>query len=85
MATNTNHQDFVDGVARLPEIQECHVMAGDFDYLLKVRCRDGEHLEELLRSGIRVAHHNLRTKQYAAGIRHRMMDSARRQAILASV
>ncbi|TXN00409.1 winged helix-turn-helix transcriptional regulator [Methylobacterium sp. WL64] len=31
---------FADGVRRVPEILECHMVAGGFDYLLKVRVRD---------------------------------------------
>src|ERR1700722_1449866 len=39
---------FLALVADLGEIQECHHTAGDDDYLLKVRCRDTRHLEEIL-------------------------------------
>lgn len=31
---------FRDAVRRIPEIQECHMVAGGFDYLLKVRVPD---------------------------------------------
>jgi Lrp/AsnC family transcriptional regulator, leucine-responsive regulatory protein len=31
---------FGEAVARTPEILECHMVAGGFDYLLKVRVRD---------------------------------------------
>lgn len=31
---------FADHVARLPDILECHMVAGGFDYLLKVRVAD---------------------------------------------
>ncbi|MES1972729.1 MAG: Lrp/AsnC ligand binding domain-containing protein [Pseudomonadota bacterium] len=31
---------FADHVARLPEVLECHMVAGGFDYLLKVRVSD---------------------------------------------
>ncbi|HYC03831.1 MAG TPA: Lrp/AsnC ligand binding domain-containing protein [Azospirillaceae bacterium] len=33
-------QIFADAVARLDEIQECHMVAGGFDYLIKVRVAD---------------------------------------------
>ena len=33
-------QAFADGVRHIPEIEECHLIAGAFDYLLKVRSRD---------------------------------------------
>jgi Lrp/AsnC family leucine-responsive transcriptional regulator len=32
----------------VPEAQECHHVAGEADYLVKLRCRSLEHLEELL-------------------------------------
>ena len=31
---------FNEAVSRIPEIEECHLIAGAFDYLLKVRSRD---------------------------------------------
>ena len=33
-------QEFAASVARTPEILECHMVAGGFDYLIKVRVRD---------------------------------------------
>ncbi|AGH49496.1 MULTISPECIES: Lrp/AsnC ligand binding domain-containing protein [Sphingomonadales] len=33
-------QDFAAAVSNLPEILECHMVAGGFDYLIKVRVRD---------------------------------------------
>src|SRR5579862_316138 len=39
---------FLALVASSAEIQECHHVAGDDDYLLKVRCRDTADLERLL-------------------------------------
>ena len=32
----------------MPEVQECHHVAGDADYLVKLRARSLEHLEQLL-------------------------------------
>jgi len=39
---------FLDRVAALAEVQECHHVAGDDDFLLKVRCTDAEHLDHVL-------------------------------------
>jgi Lrp/AsnC family leucine-responsive transcriptional regulator len=39
---------FLDLIRTLPEVQECHHVAGEDDYLLKVRCRSTKHLEWLL-------------------------------------
>lgn len=43
LLTSTTAHDlrrFNEAVRRIPEIQSCHMIAGDFDYLLKVRTRD---------------------------------------------
>lgn len=43
------HQaSFLERVAQLPEVQECHHVAGEDDYLLKVRCRGTLDLDRLL-------------------------------------
>jgi Lrp/AsnC family leucine-responsive transcriptional regulator len=39
---------FLAKVQTLPEVQECHHVAGDDDYLLKVRCRDTADLERVI-------------------------------------
>jgi Lrp/AsnC family transcriptional regulator, leucine-responsive regulatory protein len=43
LLSSTTEQDlrrFNEAVRRIPEIESCHMIAGDFDYLLKVRTRD---------------------------------------------
>jgi Lrp/AsnC family leucine-responsive transcriptional regulator len=44
-----------------PEVQEFHIIAGEYDYLLKIRCRDSGHLERLLRKDVRAVAGVLRT------------------------
>lgn len=39
---------FLEAVTAIPEIQECHHVAGEHDFLLKVRCRSTRDLERLL-------------------------------------
>ena len=39
---------FLRLVRDMPEILECHHVTGEFDYLLKVRCRDTDDLEALI-------------------------------------
>src|SRR3954468_11539169 len=39
---------FLKKVAGLDEIQECHHVAGDDDYLLKVRCRGPRDLDRVI-------------------------------------
>lgn len=43
-----HRQAFLQLVQDRPEIQECHHVAGDEDYVLKVRCADTQHLEYFL-------------------------------------
>jgi Lrp/AsnC family leucine-responsive transcriptional regulator len=43
LLSSTTERDlrrFNQAVLAIPEIQSCHMIAGDFDYLLKVRTRD---------------------------------------------
>lgn len=48
-ASGTSERD-LDGVfATMPEVEECHHIAGDADYLLKLRARDTADLERILR------------------------------------
>lgn len=43
-----DREGFLAQVHSTPEIQECHHVAGDGDYLLKVRCRGTAGLERLI-------------------------------------
>ncbi len=40
---------FEAAVVEIPEVLECHLMAGQFDYILRVVCRDHEDFERLHR------------------------------------
>ncbi len=42
------NEGFVTHVALEPEVMECHYLAGDFDYVLKIVTADTETLEKLL-------------------------------------
>lgn len=39
---------FNAAVLRFPEIEQCHLIAGQFDYLLKIRCRDMRAYRDIL-------------------------------------
>jgi Lrp/AsnC family leucine-responsive transcriptional regulator len=41
--------DLTDAFAAIPEIEECHHITGEADYLIKVRARDTRDLERVLR------------------------------------
>lgn len=53
---------FLNAVRRHELIQECHHVAGDEDYLLKVRCRDTEALERLLTQELKAHDGVVRTR-----------------------
>jgi len=40
-------QQFEEAVRRVPEVMECYLMTGEFDYLLRVACRDPADFERL--------------------------------------
>jgi Lrp/AsnC family leucine-responsive transcriptional regulator len=40
--------EFIDMVNKLPAVQECHHITGDYDYMLKIRCQSTMELERLL-------------------------------------
>jgi len=42
-----NERKFVGAVLKLPEIEECHHITGEFPYLIKMWARDIEHVELL--------------------------------------
>lgn len=44
---------FIARVQTLPEIQECHHVTGEDDYLLKVRCGSTRALEQLISEGLK--------------------------------
>ena len=40
--------EFLERVARLDDVQECHHVAGEHDYLLKVRCAGTDDLDRVV-------------------------------------
>jgi Lrp/AsnC family leucine-responsive transcriptional regulator len=49
----THRRGFLQRVQELPEIQECHHIAGEDDYLLKVRCASPRELERIVSEEIK--------------------------------
>ncbi|MBB4066192.1 Lrp/AsnC family transcriptional regulator [Gellertiella hungarica] len=45
-----NISSFERDIATIPQVMECYLMTGDYDYLLRVVTRDLNEFEELLRS-----------------------------------
>src|SRR6187399_4237 len=48
-APGTMSVDLTEAFASIPEIEECHHITGEADYLIKVRARDTRDLERILR------------------------------------
>jgi Lrp/AsnC family transcriptional regulator, leucine-responsive regulatory protein len=48
-APGTTSHDLTEAFAAIPEIEECHHITGEADYLIKVRASDTRDLERVLR------------------------------------
>jgi len=48
LASHRNRAAFLRAISKLDQVAECHHVAGDDDYLLKVRCRGTQDLDHLL-------------------------------------
>lgn len=46
--------DFLKAIEAMIEAEECHHLAGDDDYVLKVRCKDTEHLDKFLNENLKI-------------------------------
>jgi len=62
--TGKELEDFNDAVKGIPEIQSCVMVAGGFDYLLKVRTKDIAAYRELLGTSISKLPSVLQTHTY---------------------
>lgn len=45
---------FLKAIVQLPEVQECHHVTGDFDYLLKIRATNALALEKTITEKIKI-------------------------------
>jgi Lrp/AsnC family leucine-responsive transcriptional regulator len=57
-----HRQAFLEGILSLAAVQECHHIAGEGDYLLKVRCSGTSALEALITEGIKTLPGILQTR-----------------------
>jgi Lrp/AsnC family leucine-responsive transcriptional regulator len=53
---------FIESVLKMPEIEECHHVSGDFPFLLKIWGSDLQHLERLLDDSIKTSPGVVRTQ-----------------------
>ena len=40
-------EDFSDAVRQIPEIVECHMISGGFDFVVKIRCANMEEFRKI--------------------------------------
>ena len=59
-------EEFNAEVRKLPQVEQCHMIAGGFDYLLKVRTRDITAYRKLLGEVLSVLPHVAQTATYVA-------------------
>lgn len=59
-------EQFNDGVRAIAEIEECYMIAGGFDYLLKIRSRDMTHFRQIMAERISTLPHIHATTSYVA-------------------
>jgi Lrp/AsnC family leucine-responsive transcriptional regulator len=48
LASHRNRAAFLRAISKMDQVVECHHVAGDDDYLLKVRCRGTQDLDHFL-------------------------------------
>ena len=59
-----NNPDAVKQLKRIPEVLECHYTTGDWSILIKVLCRDNEHLMHILNREIQTISGVSRTETF---------------------
>lgn len=58
----SHRANFLKRVRHLVEIQECHQVTGDDDFLLKIKCHHTRHLDQVLNVGIKALPGVVRTR-----------------------
>lgn len=59
-----NNSDAVKQLKRIPEVLECHYTTGNWSILIKVLCRDNEHLMQVLNRDIQTISGVSRTETF---------------------
>ena len=62
LASQRSRSAFLKAIGRMEEILEAHHVAGDDDYLLKVRCRNTQDLDRILAHELKAKHGVARTR-----------------------
>lgn len=53
ISLNSEREAFLNHISKLPEVLECHHIAGEDDYILKVCCRDTADLDRIISKELR--------------------------------
>lgn len=64
--TEQSLNDFNKEVAKIREVEQCHMIAGQFDYLIKVRTRDIQAYRRVLGEKISTLPHVMSTSTYVS-------------------
>jgi Lrp/AsnC family transcriptional regulator, leucine-responsive regulatory protein len=78
-APGTISIDLTPEFATIPEIEECHYIAGDADYILKIRAHSMDHLGEVVRR-VQTTQHVFSTETdvvFSTGFEGRPLPTAR--------
>ena len=78
-APGTISLDLTPEFAAIPEVEECHYIAGEADYILKIRARSMEHLGEVVRR-VQTTRHVFSTETdvvFSTGFEGRPLPTAR--------
>ena len=59
-------EDFNAAVRLIPEVEECYMIAGGFDYQLKIRSRDMAHFRQVMAERISTLPYITSTSSYVA-------------------
>ena len=55
---------FTDAIELIPEVEECHLVSGEFDFLVKARVKDMTHYKDLLAGSLLQLPNVLESKSY---------------------
>ena len=55
---------FTDAIELIPEVEECHLVSGEFDFLVKARVKDMTHYKDLLAGSLLQLPHVPESKSY---------------------
>lgn len=69
-------EEFNEAVCKLPEVEQCHMTAGGFDYLLKVRTKDIKSYRKIMGEKLSALPHLAQTSTYVS------MEAVKEEVIL---